>query len=456
MDKKQVVLTREREAYRAAIDVNLAEKERIRSAVLHAEAAPAKAARPRVRRPLVRIAIAAAALLLCTGAAFAAAEWIGRENYTPETYLFDRMGARSESEPIADVENAIAAAAPVNGSHSVQLLPALPDADVLAKWREEMGQPAFSESDWGWLRDVTPTIGEALVSGHTLSWNTRLTTDQAAAFSSAGNAAGQWLDAVTDSVCYTVPGDETKHILPAFGSGLHPNQATENSVVLGTECETDDGFPTSGTVAVTQVIRILDTRVDPMSNIGTLALIEHTFTLDAACGTATGETVHVSVPLKGGCILTLSSGDGAVRNERVILDGVVLDATIDYGSTGLYVRLTVAETPAGWTDAYTDALMTMTHASDMRGMRALYTVGGEQYEPSIPSFIPLREMAYILPVFPSDYDDLPSLTMELLLDRWTALNGEPCGEGWHTDALPTTWSADGESQPLASFEIPLP
>ena len=129
MDKKQVVLMREREAYRAAIDVNLAEKERIRSAVLHAEAAPAKAARPRVRRPLVRIAIAAAALLLCTGAAFAAAEWIGRENYTPETYLFDRMGARSESEPIADVENAIAAAAPVNGSHSVQLLPALPDAE---------------------------------------------------------------------------------------------------------------------------------------------------------------------------------------------------------------------------------------------------------------------------------------------------------------------------------------
>lgn len=455
MDKKQVVPMREREAYRAAINANLAGKERIRSAVLHAEAAPRQGSAPRVRRPLVRVAIVAAALLLCTGAAFAAAEWIGRENYTPESYLLDWMGTRSENAPIADVENAITAAAPVNGSYSVQLLPTLPDADALAQWRKDMGQPAFSESDWGWLRSVTPTIEKALISGRTLSWNTRLTTDHAAAFSSAGDAAGQRLDAITDSVCYTVPGSETKRVLSDLGTGLNPNQASESSVMLGTECETDDGFPTSGIVTVTQVIRILDTRVDPMSNIGTLALIEHTFTLDAASGAAASETVHVSVPLTGDCILTVSSG-GAVRNERVNLDGVVLDAAIDYASAGLYVKLTVAETPAGWTDAYTDALMTMTHASDMRGMRALYTVGGEQYEPSIPSFIPLREMAYILPVFPSDYGDISSLTMELLLDRWTALNGKPCDEGWHTDALPSKWSADGESQPLASFVIPLP
>ena len=225
--------------------------------------------------------------------------------------------------------------------------------------------------------------------------------------------------------------------------------------MLGTECETDDGFPTSGTVTVTQVIRILDTRVDPMSNIGTLALIEHTFTLDAASGAAASETVHVSVPLTGDCILTVSSG-GAVRNERVNLDGVVLDAAIDYASAGLYVKLTVTETPAGWTDAYTDALMSITHAGDMRGMRALYTVDGMQYSPSLPSFIPCQELAYILPVFPSDYGDISSLTMELLLERWTALNGEPCGEDWSTAALPSSWSAEGESQPLATFEIPLP
>lgn len=455
MDKKQVVPMREREAYRAAIDANLAEKERIRSAVLHAEAAPRQGSAPRVHKPLVRAAAIAAALLLCTGAAFAAAEWIGRENYTPESYLLDWMGTRSENAPIADVENAITAAVPVNGSYSVQLLPTLPDADALAQWRKDMGQPAFSESDWGWLRSVTPTIEEALISGRTLSWNTRLTTDHAAAFSSAGDAAGQRLDAITDSICYTVPGGETKRILSSFGTSLNPNHASESSVMLGTECETDDGFPTSGIVTVTQVIRILDTRVDPMSNIGTLALIEHTFTLDAASGAAANETVHVSVPLTGDCILTVSSG-GAVRNERVNLDGVVLDAAIDYASAGLYVKLTVTETPAGWTDAYTDALMSITHAGDMRGMRALYTVDGMQYSPSLPSFIPCRELAYILPVFPSDYGDISSLTMELLLDRWTALNGEPCGEDWSTAALPSSWSAEGESQPLATFEIPLP
>lgn len=454
MDKKQVVPMREREAYRAAIDANLAEKERIRSAVLHAEAAPRQDSAPRVRRPLVRVAIVAAALLLCTGAAFAAAEWIGRENYTPESYLLDWMGTRSENAPIADVENAITAAAPVNGSYSVQLLPTLPDADALAQWRKDMDQPAFSESDWGWLRSVTPTIEEALISGRTLSWNTRLTTDHAAAFSSGGDAAGQWLDAITDTAYYTVSGDETPHAL-SCNTGLNPKQATETSVLLETECETDDGFPTSGIVTVTQVIRILDTRVDPMSNIGTLALIEHTFTLDAASGAAASETVHVSVPLTGDCILTVSSG-GTVRNERVNLDGVVLDAAIDYASAGLYVKLTVTKTPAGWTEAYTDALMSITHAGDMRGMRALYTVGGMQYSPSLPSFIPCRELAYILPVFPSDYGDISSLTMELLLDRWTALNGEPCGEDWSTAALPSSWSAEGESQPLATFEIPLP
>ena len=454
MNQKQPVPMREREAYRAAIDAHLAGKERIRNAVLGAERKPGMRGRGRVHKPLVRAAAIAAALLLCTGAALAAAEWIGREQYTPGTYLFDTQGARSEGEPIADVENAIAAAAPENGSYSVRLLPELEDAAELANRREDMGQSPFSEADWGWLREVVPSIGEALISGHTISWSTRLTTSHAAAFSSGGDAAGQWLDAITDTAYYTVSGDETPHAL-SCSTGLNPNQANESSVMLGTECETDDGFPTSGIVTVTQVIRILDTRVDPMSNIGTLALIEHTFTLDAASGAAASETVHVSVPLTGDCILTVSSG-GAVRNERVNLDGVVLDAAIDYASAGLYVKLTVTETPAGWTDAYTDALMSITHAGDMRGMRALYTVDGMQYSPSLPSFIPCQELAYILPVFPSDYGDISSLTMELLLERWTALNGEPCGEDWSTAALPSSWSAEGESQPLATFEIPLP
>ena len=455
MNQKQPVPMREREAYRAAIDAHLAGKERIRNAVLGAERKPGMRGRGRVHKPLVRAAAIAAALLLCTGAALAAAEWIGREQYTPGTYLFDTQDARSEGEPIVDVEKAIAAAAPENGSYSVRLLPELEDAAELANWREDMGQSPFSEADWGWLREVVPSIGEALISGHTISWSTRLTTDHVAAFSSAGDAAGQRLDAITDTAYYTVSGDETKRILSSFGTSLNPNHASESSVMLGTECETDDGFPTSGTVTVTQIIRILDTRVDPMSSIGTLALIEHTFTLDAASGAAASETVHVSVPLTGDCILTVSSG-GAVRNERVNLDGVVLDAAIDYASAGLYVKLTVTETPAGWTDAYTDALMSITHAGDMRGMRALYTVGGMQYSPSLPSFIPCRELAYILPVFPSDYGDISSLTMELLLERWTALNGEPCGEDWSTAALPSSWSAEGESQPLATFESPLP
>ena len=454
MNQKQPVPMREREAYRAAIDAHLAGKERIRNAVLGAERKPGMRGRGRVHKPLVRAAAIAAALLLCTGAALAAAEWIGREQYTPGTYLFDTQGARSEGEPIADVENAIAAAAPENGSYSVRLLPELEDAAELANWREDMGQSPFSEADWGWLREVVPSIGEALISGHTISWSTRLTTSHAAAFSSGGDAAGQWLDAITDTAYYTVSGDETPHAL-SCSTGLNPKQATETSVLLETECEADGGLPTSGTVTVTQIIRILDTRVDPMSSIGTLALIEHTFTLDAASGTAAAETVHVSVPLRGECVLTVSSG-GTVRNERVNLDGVVLDAAIDYASAGLYVKLMVTETPAGWTEAYTEALMALPHASDERGLRAFYSAGAGRSVPSHPSTIPLHEMTYILPVFPSDYGDISSLTMELLLERWTALNGEPCGEEWSTAALPSSWSAEGESQPLATFEIPLP
>ena len=277
-------------------------------------------------------------------------------------------------------------------------------------------------------------------------WSTALATEHASPFDN-----GRTLDAISDVCYYTVKGGAEKHALSAGGNGVNPAAATEDSVTLCAGFNLEDNFPASGLVTITQGIRFLDCRVDPMSNIGTAALPAHSFTFDAGSGAAAAETVRVSTPLSGGYGMTLL--DNPIRNERVRPGGVVPDAAIDYRSAGLYVSLSVRR--EGWTDAHINALLYPAHPDDMRGLRAVCTADGEPYTPGSPSSIPSGGMT-ILPVFPSDYADARPLTMTLALDRWTSLNGEPLGEDRSAASIPGPWAAAGESQPPATFEIPLP
>ena len=362
---------RERDMYRAAIRAHLAPKERVREAALAAAtggARTAPAARP--RRRLLHAALIAAALLLCTGAGFAAAEWLGREGYTPGRYLTDEQERREE--PIPDVENAIAAASPAgSGTYGIRLLPELEDAAEYARWREEKGQPPFTEEAWGWLRDIVPAAGEVLCDGERLQWTTVLTTDHAAMFE-----GGTVVDALADRCYYTVEGSGERHEL-SCGGGVHKIEG--NDLMLKTSARTDAAFPDSGTVTVTQTIRILDCKVDMQGDCATLALLTHSFTFDAAGGAAVSDTARLTIPLSGTYCLTL---------DEVDADGTE------------------------W-------------------------------------------LQNELPVFPSDYGQAQPLTMTLLSDHVTQLNGEPLGENERRSPV-SPWAGTGVSRELATFTIPLP
>ena len=451
MNTKQSVPMRERDAYRAAIETHFAPRERVRAAALaKAGVRQPAAARPRaIARPLARIAAVAAVLLLCTGAAFAAAEWIGRESYSPDRYLTDEQ-ERLDS-PIPDVENAIAAAAPAaSGTSAIRLLPELEDAAVYAEWREKTGQPPFSEEDWGWLRELTPQIGEVLRDSQQLQWTTLLTTDHAALFE-----GGLLVDALPDSCYYTVEGSGELHEL-SCGGGIWSIAGDE--MTFASNVQLDDTFPDSGLVTITQNLRFLDCKVDPQADIATVALLEYSFTFDAASGAAVSDVVHVSVPLSGTCCLTLETYDGPepgslLQNELVPLDGVVLDAAIDYRPTGIHVLLSIREAPDFWTDAHTRALLGPSYGDFCSGLSAAYAVNGETYKPEQTGSGP--ETSFVLPVFPSDYAQAQPLTMTLLADHVTAIDGVPLGE---TESRQVTapWSTTGVSQELVTFSIPLP
>lgn len=368
---------RERDMYRAAIRAHLAPKERVREAALAAAtggARTAPAARP--RRRLLHAALIAAALLLCTGAGFAAAEWLGREGYTPGRYLTDEQERREE--PIPDVENAIAVASPAgSGTYGIRLLPELEDAAEYARWREEKGQPPFTEEAWGWLRDIVPAAGEVLCDGERLQWTTVLTTDYAAMFE-----GGTVVDALADRCYYTVEGSGERHEL-SCGGGVHKIEG--NDLLLETSARTDAAFPDSGTVTVTQTIRILDCKVD----------------------------------MQGDC-----------------------------------ATLTLAQTPDFWTEAHTAALLSVSYKDFCSGMSAACTMGGETLEPESLGAEP-GVMRFILPVFPSDYGQAQPLTMTLLSDHVTQLNGEPLGENERRSPV-SPWAGTGVSRELATFTIPLP
>lgn len=441
---------RERDVYRAAIRAHLAPKERVREAALAAASGGARtapAARP--RRRLLHAALIAAALLLCTGAGFAAAEWLGREGYTPGRYLTDEQERREE--PIPDVENAIAAASPAgSGTYGIRLLPELEDAAEYARWREEKGQPPFTEEAWGWLRDIVPAAGEVLCDGERLQWTTVLTTDHAAMFE-----GGTVVDALADRCYYTVEGSGERHEL-SCGGGIHKIEG--NDLLLETSARTDAAFPDSGTVTVTQTIRILDCKVDMQGDCATLALLTHSFTFDAAGGAAVSDTARLTIPLSGTYCLTLDEvdADGTewLQNELVSLDGVALDAAVEYRQTGVYVTLTLAQTPDFWTEAHTAALLSVSYKDFCSGMSAACTMGGETLEPESLGAEP-GVMRFILPVFPSDYGQAQPLTMTLLSDHVTQLNGEPLGENERRSPV-SPWAGTGVSRELATFTIPLP
>lgn len=412
------------------------------------------------------IAIAVAALLLVTTTAAVAVAIIRHNYYSPSGYMMHDKDEREQSgQTIPDVENAIASAKPAGGNYSIVMLPEMENADELNEWRQKMGQPVYSEEDWGWIREIRPEIEEVLVDGASLSFNVRLNTDHGMSFSYDRSHDGQQLDALCDAAYYTVLDTGTIGELSP-GTGINPGSVSETGATLNTECDLDEPFPTDSIVRITMEIGVRDARVDDMGSIGLLAKITYTFEFDASAGADVAQPIITERPLSGSIVLTEFDVDAREYNKRVSLDGVVLEETVSYRSTGVYVTYKVKSAPESWTQKEKDALLSPSSDSgSLPGFFVLCAPKGSTDEneviiPGKPSMTPPGEYTLILPIFPSDYEQIKKTGYELRVGFRCidSFNDQPVGENWHF-VLPDgvgEWDFTTSLQPIGVYELPLP
>ncbi len=415
------------------------------------------------------IALAVAASLLVVGSAAAATSLFSREGYVPGRYIQKDADERQASEQaIPDVEQAITAATPKDVSYEIRMMPEIDTDGKIAEWREQMGQPAYNEADWAWVRELKPTIGDVLYDGKALYVTTYIETDRPNVFYYAADTEQQaWI--ASEEVSYTVPGDAMPHTLELYGENWG-NEFTDHSVKVVAE-GTTDAFPEEGIVTMTQRLYVADALVDDMlPTRAAVAIIDFTFTFDAAAGRSVAEDAHISIPLSGEYLISMEewwlpdasgnvSGNAIFRNKPLNVDGVMLDAKIEYRPVGIYVTLTVKDAPENWTQYEKNSLLTAISDWLSEEPDIPFTVNGE--EPQKPEHMNYgaNDAIYVLlPIYPSDYASVSSLRLDLLMHRIVSANGQEPSDDW-------TWDFEKQgginksirvSEPLATIEIPIP
>ena len=420
-----------------------------------------------MKKRTLAILIAAAVLVLAIGTA-AAATIISRNYESPSAYMMQGREEREQNQStVPDVENAIASAKPESGAFCVVMLPEMENAAELNEWRQKMGQPVYSEQDWGWIREIRPEIEEVLVDGHTLAFNVRLNTDHGKSFDFRYRTDdGQRLDAACDGATISFEKDgQTVEQFVYTGTGVHPDSVSETGATLGSEIELADlsePLPTDGKVHVTMQIGIRDAKVDDMADIGLLAAITYSFEFDASAGADVAAPTVTERVLSGSVVLTETDGNGNEFNKRVSLDGVVLTETLHYRSTGVYVTYTLQSAPDGWADADTRALLLPSFESPSHyGLSVVCTKEGSAdavLTPGHSTGAVAGEYVCILPIFPSDYEAIETAGYVIRIGcRYvSAYNDGPVGEDWRLPLGADGYDLTTTDQPIAAFELPLP
>ncbi len=439
-------------------------RERVRRTLDRIETSPLARLGVFARRTPVGFAAACVAIvLLVTGTAYAVAGWLHRDDYKPGDYLDTPPEQRTEASAIPEVEQVVQNAAPKSEGVRVVMLPEMADADTLNQWRVKMGQPKYDEAAWAWVRDIRPEIQEVLYDGTTFAYTIRLNTDHAAAFSQE-NHGDQWLDACVEQTLYTSTGEEIATVTGE--TGLQEETLTENGITLHSEYSLDGPLVGSGRVSFTAEISVQDVNVDDMAHVGLLGTIYYTFSfdVDGALAATNANTKITERRLSGNAVLTMDYD--TMWNQPVNLDGVVLEETASFRSTGVYLSYRVKEAPADWTAQMRRSLLDPTNEKGkFEGMSVSYTLGGDDtvYEPSFPEVVAQEDgtWAYtvILPLFPSDYEALKQkgVTIRLTLHTVDSFDGEPVGEDWKQTTFPENgWDITTSAKPLLSFPLEMP
>ena len=416
------------------------------------------------RAPWGFAAACIALVLLLSGTVYAISSWVGREDYHPGDYITTPADQRTAASAVPEIEQMVRDAAPQSESCRFVMLPEMSDADSLNWWRVKMGQKAYDEADWAWVREIRPEIQEVLYDGTSFAYTVRLHTDHAAAFSREHHG-DQYLEALVEQTLYT---DSVQKIGTVTGeTGLLEETYDGQGITLYNKSSLSEPLQGSGRVSFTAEIAIQDLNVDDMAHIGQLGTVYYTFSfdLDEALKAANADTRTAERRLTGRAVLTQEDGE-RMWNTPVDLDGVVLAESVSFRSTGIYLSYRVKEAPADWTAWMKRCLLSPSNErGKFEGLSVSYTLGGDEtvYEPSFPE-VSLQDdgtFAYtvILPLFPSDYESLKQrgVTIRLTLHAVDTFNDAPVGETWSlTDFPEDGWDITTSYQPLLSFPLELP
>jgi hypothetical protein len=415
------------------------------------------------------IAVAIAASLLIVGSAAAATSLFVRKGYIPGRYIQQDPEQRQASdEMIPDVEHAITAARPTDVSFEIHMLPEIDVDGKIAKLREQSGQPAYQEADWAWVRELKPTIGDVLYDGKALYVTTYIETDRPDVFYYDADTKQQlWI--ASETAAYIVSGSSLARTLDLYGENWG-NSFTDHSVKIVAEGALgEEFFPEEGIVTMTQRLYVADALVSDMQpEQAAIAAIDFTFTFDAAAGRSVAKDEHLSIPLSGAYIVSMEEWTGSnaasapncvLQNKPLNVDGVTLDAKIEYRPVGIYVTLTIKEAPETWTDYESRSLLTAIRDMMSEDPDLPYRINGEEpQKPEHMNYGASDAIYVLLPVYPTDYASVSSLSLDLLMHRIVAANGEEPTDDW-------SWNFEKQgslnetvrmTEPLYTIEIPIP
>lgn len=411
------------------------------------------------RAPVAFAAGCLAVALLLTGTAYAVAGWFHRDDYKPGDYLDTPPEQRTEASAIPEIEQVVQRADPKTEGCEIVMLPEMPDAEMWNRRRVKNGQPEYSEADWGWLRQLRPEIQEVLYDGTTFAYTIRFHTDHGGVLSWKHHEE-KWLEAYVDEERIADTGEELNG---NYGSsGTLDETLDDSGITFHSEHSLEKPLPTGGRISITSEIGIYDVKVDN----GLLGMLNYTFSfdVDGALAATHANTKTAQRPLSGSAVLTMSYD--TMWNQPVSLDGVVLEETASFRSTGVYLSYRVKEAPADWTSQMRRSLLDPTNEKGkFQGLSVSYTLGGDDtvYEPGFPEATVQEDgtLAYtvILPLFPSDYEALKAqgVTVRLTLHTVDSFNEVPVGETWRQTTFPEDgWDITTRAQPLTSFPLDLP
>lgn len=353
----------------------------------------------RVKRRALRVLVPVAAMLLVLAALFcipsvakAISGWFN-DFFRVQRY----MEGRNETEVNPDIERAVQTVGPEAQTYEITLLPDIPATEHYSyedidKLRVEAGQPAFSEADWAWLREMKPRVDELLYDGKNLIVRLFYETDPVP-FTRGYLTGIQAGELACDILCFncTLSVNGEKKPVGGYAHGLDFSKWYDKRDEPGFSVEdvrSDGGvyaeviidFPDSpglpdGVCEAEFVMSVQDAQVDDMGIGGVVALVTHRFRFDTTAGNAQVESRALDAcAFSGEAVVTVQhygnllenpdenaerrtydmrgnrielDGEQWLENRLLSFDGFSVTPVINVRSTGVHVTLPY-QCPESW------------------------------------------------------------------------------------------------------------